>query len=147
MINKRIVYRVQPAGLKLGKHRSETSAGNLDHGVHVFGSLEELYNAVRGWVSEESTPEIVTIQTTNEYVEDNGDYEGYVLIGNKGKIVERRTFADWDTMLAALVAEMESAYMTRHNYVENEHCDGQNTCRECGANDYHRPTCTLAKDE
>lgn len=30
-----------------------------------------------------------------------------------------------------------------NHYVENEHCDGENTCRECGSTDYHSPSCSL----
>jgi hypothetical protein len=52
------VYRVQPVGLDLANHKSETSNGESDCGVHVFLSLEELQGAVNGWCSQDYTPEI-----------------------------------------------------------------------------------------
>lgn len=91
-----IVYRVQPQGLDLGSHKSETSNGELDRGVHVFCSLEELQGAVNGWCQQDYTPEVVVIECDSKDVRENGDYEGSVLVGNRGEIVKRIPFPSWD---------------------------------------------------
>lgn len=91
------VFRVQPAGMDLDNHRSETSIGELDCGVHVFFSLEELQGAVNGWVAQDYIPEIVVIECDRKDVIENRDYEGSVLVDNRGKIVHRIAFASWDT--------------------------------------------------
>ena len=91
-----LVYRVQPKGMDLGSHKSETSNGELDRGVHVCFSLEELQGAVNGWCSQDYVPEIVVIECEEKDVRENGDYEGSVLVGNKGKIVNRVSFGSWD---------------------------------------------------
>jgi len=90
------VYRVQPAGMDLGQHRSETSNGNLAIGVHVFSSLEELQCGVNGWCEQDYVPEICVIDCEPISVRKNGDYEGSVLVANGGKIVGRVAFASWD---------------------------------------------------
>jgi hypothetical protein len=95
------VYRVQPKGLELGSHRSETSCGDLDRGVHVCYSLEELQGAVNGWCEQDYTPEIVVIECDRKDVRENGDYEGSVLVGNAGKIVARKPFDCWASLAEA----------------------------------------------
>lgn len=92
-------YRVQPVGLELAAHRSQTSNDNSDRGVHVFGSISELCGGVRGWLKESWQPEIVEIECESQSLADNGDYEGYVLAGNKGAIVARKSFADWGALV------------------------------------------------
>jgi len=89
------VYRVQPIGLDLDSHRSETSNGELDRGVHVCHSIEELQGAVNGWCSQDYVPEVVVIQCSENDVQENGDYEGSVLVGNNGEIVNRVRFESW----------------------------------------------------
>ena len=93
-----LCYRIQPAGLDLGNHRSETSNENLDCGVHVCCSLEELQSAINGWCEFDWKPELVVIECENSAIRDNGDFEGFVLIANAGQIVKRVGFADWDEM-------------------------------------------------
>jgi hypothetical protein len=95
------VYRVQPVGLELGNHRSETSNENLDCGVHVFYGLEELQGAVNGWCKQDYVPEIVTIACEAKDVRENGDYEGSVLVANRGAIVARKAFQSWDAFAEA----------------------------------------------
>lgn len=85
-------YRVQPKGLDLGDHRSQTSNDNADRGCHVFGCLSELCGGVQGWCDTDWAPEIVEIECDEENLGDNGDYEGYVLVGNRGTITKRRAF-------------------------------------------------------
>jgi len=89
------VYRVQPVGLDLGQHRSETSNGNLASGVHVFSSIEELQSGVNGWCEQDCVPEICVIDCEPTDVRENGDYEGSELVANRGKIVGRVAFASW----------------------------------------------------
>ena len=89
------VYRVQPAGLGIRKHRTESSNGELVKGCHVFCSLPELVGAVPGWCECPWTPEIVTIRCSNKNVVGNHDYEGDLLLRSKGKIVARRKFKNW----------------------------------------------------
>lgn len=87
-----LVYRIQPIGLKLDDHRSTTSNDELDKGVHVCCSIEELKGAVRGWIYE-AGQELVTIEVADQkYLRNNSDFEGFVLIGNRGKIVARQPF-------------------------------------------------------
>jgi hypothetical protein len=94
-----IVYRIQPAGLELGDHCSETSNGNPDRGVHVCQTIEQIQAAVRGWCKwSGSRPELVEIECDAGDVRDNGDYEGWVLIGNRGTIVSRKSFRDGKAM-------------------------------------------------
>lgn len=91
-----IAYRVQPVGRDLADHRSTTSNDNLDRGVHVCLSLEELAGAVNGWCDQAYTPEVITIACDDSDIQDNGDYEGFVLVGNRGTIVSRKAYASWD---------------------------------------------------
>lgn len=90
-----LVYRVQPIGMDLGDHRSETSEGNQDQGVHVFTCLRSLQHGVNGWCRADYTPEVVVIECRETDLRDNGDFEGFVLVGNRGRIVARRPFASW----------------------------------------------------
>lgn len=92
-------YRVQPIGMELGSHRSETSNDEPDRGVHVFGSISELCGGVQGWMRQAWQPEIVVIECEQKALADNGDYEGFVLVGNKGMIVSRKAFADWAALI------------------------------------------------
>ena len=91
-------YRVQPKGFDLGDHKSETSNGEPDLGVHVFSSTEELQGAVNGWCDQDYVPEIVVIDCEEKDVRENGDYEGSVLVGNRGKIVKRISFGSWNDL-------------------------------------------------
>lgn len=95
----REVYRIQPVGLELGGHRSTTSNDNLDCGVHVCCSLEEMAGAVNGWCKQDYVPELVVIECEDKDVQDNGDYEGFVLKGNRGQIVRRVAFSSWDELV------------------------------------------------
>lgn len=90
------VYRVQPVGMELGDHRSETSNDDLDRGVHVFSNLDALWHGVYGWCSQDWAPEIVEIECDIRSLSENGDYEGLVLVGNRGRIVKRTAFGSWD---------------------------------------------------
>jgi hypothetical protein len=101
----RIVYRVQPAGLGIKGHRSELSGDpdviGLDRGPHVFSSIAELANGVRGWFHDPAEPEqeVLAILAKEEDLEPNYDYEGEVLIGGRGRIVARRSFKNWQLLL------------------------------------------------
>lgn len=92
-------YRVQPKGKELADHRSETSNGEADRGCHVFGSVSEMCGGLLGWTKQTWKPEIVTIECDEKALADNGDYEGYVLIGNRGTIVARKSFASWGKLI------------------------------------------------
>lgn len=93
------VYRLQPTGLELTGHKSETSSGDLDRGPHVFGSLSEASN-VTGWVAQRGKWELLEIEADQKDVQDNGDYEGYVLLGGRGRIVRRTLLGTWKQVLA-----------------------------------------------
>ena len=92
------VYRIQPAGLGIAGHRSETSSGHHDDGCHVFLCLDDAKRAVRGWMDDGTQPELLTITCTEEDLDDNGDYEGLVLLESAGTITHRQPFADWDAL-------------------------------------------------
>lgn len=96
----RVVYRIQPRGLGIMGHCSETSCGDLDEGPHVFTSLAEAARAIRGWLDEDDQPELGTIQCDEDALADNEDFEGMVLVEGRGTIVARQAFADWDAMRA-----------------------------------------------
>jgi len=91
-------YRIQPAGCDLGSHRSTTSNDELDRGVHVFVTLAELCSGVAGWCRLRGKLEVVAIECDDADVADNGDYEGFVLVGNAGLIVQRRAFRGWTAL-------------------------------------------------
>jgi hypothetical protein len=91
-------YRIQPAGLDILGHRSETSAGTLDDGVHVFSTLADAAQAVKGWVADGSQPELVTILCDPEDLAANEDYEGALLLDSAGTIIARHPFADWEEL-------------------------------------------------
>lgn len=93
-------YRVQPIGMDLGDHRSQTSNDNADRGCHVFGSVSELCGGVQGWMRQPWKPEIVEIECDRKALADNEDYEGFVLVGNKGTISRRKSFGNWATLIA-----------------------------------------------
>lgn len=92
-------YRVQPIGLEIAGHRSETSNDELANGVHVFGCLQELCGGVRGWCSQQWAPEIIEITCDSRDLRDNGDFEGFLLRGSRGEITTRKSFADWDSLI------------------------------------------------
>lgn len=93
------VYRIQPPALDLN-HQSETSCGDLADGVHVFASIEDAARGVAEWVENPGEPqqELVTIECDDDDLDDNGDYEGFLLYSGAGRIVERRLFKSWDAM-------------------------------------------------
>lgn len=95
----RTVYRVQPVGLDID-HQSLTSNDTLDCGVHVCCSLEELAGCVNGWCRQQYIPEVIAIECDAADVRDNGDYEGFVLRGNRGVITKRTRYENWDTFAA-----------------------------------------------
>lgn len=92
------VYRIQPAGLEIAGHCSESSSGDLADGCHVFVSLADAAHAVRGWMADDTQPELLTIRCEEDDLEDNEDYEGLTLLDSAGEIVIRQTFADWDAL-------------------------------------------------
>jgi hypothetical protein len=89
------VYRIQPIGLGIAGHCSETSSGTLDDGCHVFLSLIETARAVKDWVEDAWQPELVTITCDEDDLGDNEDYEGMTLYAGAGAITRRQPFADW----------------------------------------------------
>lgn len=94
------VYRIQPAGCDIAGHYSECSSGDLDCGVHVFLSLAELAQGVRGWMGDDTQPELLTITCEEADLEDNEDYEGMTLVDGAGAIIARQAFADWSALHA-----------------------------------------------
>lgn len=99
------VYRVQPIGLPIAGHYSETSFGEKECGCRVFVTLADLARGVTGWTNDGSTPEIVTIECDEADIYDNEDYdnedyEGVVLVGSAGLIIHRRPFPSWAALYA-----------------------------------------------
>lgn len=93
-----LVYRLQPADLGID-HRSETSNGELDRGPHVFGSLAEARVGACGWCRQRGTWELLTIEVAESDVRDNHDYEGFVLVGGRGRIVSRHRLGRWSSVM------------------------------------------------
>jgi hypothetical protein len=94
-----IWFRVQPKGLGLD-HRSETSEGDLDLGVHVFATLAQAVHQEGRWLYlKEGDYELVVI-TGPEQLADTGDVEGWVLPLGTGRIIGRFDYT-------ALVAELD----------------------------------------
>ena len=90
-----IVYRIQPQNADLHGIETVTSNDELAGGVHVFGSIPEVYGC-REWFNEAGV-ELVEIEC------QKGDYEGVTLRKGRGSIVKRTAFAD----IAAIVAWCE----------------------------------------
>ena len=95
-----ICYRVQPVGLTIDGHRSETSNENLACGPHVFEALGDLCHGVQWWCDHDWQPEILEIECDSADVLENGDYEGFVLRGGRGNVVRRRKFRNWKALIA-----------------------------------------------
>lgn len=99
MVKKMLVYRIQPQNAQLHAIRTETSAGDLANGVHVFDTISAVA-ACRGWI-EERCVELATIKCEACDIRENDDYEGSLLIRGRGVIVSRipfastRDVADW----------------------------------------------------
>lgn len=85
--------RVQPKGLGID-HRSETSSGELDDGIHVFQTLEQAVLQEGQWQMMDGNHEIVVIHGP-EQLADTGDVEGWSLPIGKGKIVGRLDFKEF----------------------------------------------------
>ncbi len=96
--NKTTCYRVQPKGNGIDGWKSETSNDAQDLGPHVFGSVSELANGVQSWVDQDWQPEVIEIECNAKALHDNGDYEGYVLVG-KGEVIHRKSFKNWDALI------------------------------------------------
>src|SRR5215831_10353413 len=92
------VYRIQPAGLEIRGHRSTTRRGALDDGCHVFLTLLEAARAIRDWGDDDTQPELLAIWCAEEDLAANAEEAGRTLVGSKGTIVERTTFANWDAL-------------------------------------------------
>lgn len=97
---KTTCFRIQPIGKEIANHRSQTSNDEADRGCHVFGSVSELCGGVQGWVKQSWKPEIVEIACEQSALADSGDYEGYVLVQNRGTITRRKSFENWKALIA-----------------------------------------------
>jgi hypothetical protein len=83
-------YRIQPAGLPLVGHRSESSDGIRD-GVDVFESADRTFrtDAPRKFYGDE----VLVIEASEDW--PNGDVEGVRIDPATATIVERVSWADW----------------------------------------------------
>lgn len=85
---------MQPAEVDLGSHRSLTSNYSHDRGAHTFGSISQWCGW--GWDAIGCQPEIIEIECNlNSPANDSA----YVLLGNKGRIIARKSFVGWDALL------------------------------------------------
>lgn len=89
-------YRIQPAGLGLTGHRSETSSGELADGLHVFASACEAVNPDVGQLhrAEYLGDEVVELEAPAHW--DNGDVEGVCVDPSDARIVRRWTLDAFD---------------------------------------------------
>jgi hypothetical protein len=108
-------YRIQPQGASLHGIETEASDGSPAGGVHVFRSLPEVA-ACREWLTEEGV-ELATIECGAADLREHGDYEGATLLAGRGRIVERRPFADTQAV-AEWVQENYSGRPTRNSPAE-----------------------------
>lgn len=86
------VYRIQPQGSELHGIETEASDGSLAGGIHVFGSLPEVYGCIE-WLKQPRV-ELLTIECEPRDLKPNGDYEGETLKTGRGEVVERQLFDD-----------------------------------------------------
>ena len=97
--NKTTCYRVQPKDKSIDGWKSLTSNDEHDLGPHVFGSVSELAHGVQWWGREKGQFEILEIECDTKALRDNGDVEGYVLVG-KGTVVSRKLFKTWAALIS-----------------------------------------------
>jgi hypothetical protein len=86
----RYYFRIQPAGLGLD-HMSETSAGEIADGLHVFVNPGEVE-------SPDAPPaaygdEVVVLEAERHWA--NGDVEGVCVDGSKARIVARVPWSEF----------------------------------------------------
>lgn len=77
-------FRIQPSGLGLS-HRSETSSGELDRGLHVFWLLHQVRRP--DVPAEDYGNEVVILYAPRSWA--NGDVEGVSVDGSSARVVAR----------------------------------------------------------
>lgn len=108
--DERVVFRVQPRGKSL-EHRSETSEGNLDDGLHVFANPGEVeYLDGMGHMGKRNPygDEVVVVATKR--TRPNSDVEGVKIDGSSSRVLARVPYEkfvakDWENEgnLSALI--------------------------------------------
>lgn len=93
-----LYYRIQPAGLSIAGHRSETSAGNRPHGIDVFDSALGTLHADVGHSAYGD--ELIVIAGGPSW--PNHDVEGVRIDPEEASIIARFSWPSWIALLAYL---------------------------------------------
>ena len=92
-----LYYRLQPAGLDLAGHCSETSNGEAADGLHVFTEPSHCFcppDGLRHSRARAYGTEVVEIEAARDW--PNRDVEGVCVDPNAATIVRRWTLAEFD---------------------------------------------------
>lgn len=98
-------YRIQPTGLGITGHYSETSVtwetGELADGIHVFTAPCQTF-ATDGDMDSYGN-EVVVIQADQEW--DNGDVEGVCIDPEDAQIIARFSWESWIELWKSIVTD------------------------------------------
>lgn len=100
-----LYFRIQPAGLDIKGHYSETSStyetGELADGLHVVSLPSELMHLERPIDADE----VVVIEADNEW--ENGDLEGVCINPETSSVVSRYSWGEWLALWKEVTNEPE----------------------------------------
>lgn len=101
-----LYYRIQPAGLGIKGHQSESSAssqpdyeGEDPYGIDVFSSADQVMSS-DSWSALDPTDEVLVIEADEDW--DNEDVEGCRIDPETATIVDRITLDDWPSYAAMI---------------------------------------------
>jgi hypothetical protein len=87
-------FRIQPKGLEIKGHYSETSIGEEADGIHVFCNPSDIFTAIwENGMIEAYGDEILVIEAGDWW--DNGDLEGVCIDPEESHIVRRLSWPEW----------------------------------------------------
>lgn len=99
-----IFYRLQPKGLSVIGHRSETSTGRRARGIHVFTNVWETFapDAGRNAYGDEV---LVLYCADSECCVDNEDVEGVEVDPADLVVLGRYSYSQWDALICEIAGE------------------------------------------
>jgi hypothetical protein len=89
-------YRIQPTGLEISGHRSQTSLDETPYGIDAFTGPNDVIGS-DSWIARTATDEVLIIEAEGHW--DNGDVEGVRIDPETATIVRRIPVGDWLTWL------------------------------------------------
>lgn len=101
---KNIYFRIQPKGLDVKGHYSETSTGEISDGLHVFLAPSETFTAIwENGFRDAYGDEIVVIEAGEWW--DNGDLEGVCIDPDEARILKRYSWEEWVKLWKEVIAK------------------------------------------